>query len=150
MEIEILEIHAIHTKYNIVQGISRFKKLFVVWKRNNLSNFIFLSSYFLFYQAWFYSQAQFILRRLDPRTPTSSPFLTVSGGRWSQWPPLDTAIWRMALCFKYVLLYIISLITSYNTSSKRPLHFLLLKPIDPSTYSDIFINNKCDIIQICR
>ena len=64
-------------------------------KGNNLSEFIFSFSYFLFSQAWFSSQAQFILRRLDPRIPTSSPFLTVSGGRWSQWPPLDTAIWRM-------------------------------------------------------
>ena len=123
----ILEIHAIHTKYNIVQGISRFKKLFVVWKRNNLSNFIFLSSYFLFYQAWFYSQAQFILRRLDPRTPTSSPFLTVSGGRWSQWPPLDTAIWRMAFCFKSSFLLFsfkpYSLRSFYASTRKIVYHF---------------------------
>ena len=91
-------------KSNLVSSYCIQRILVACMKGNNLSEFIFSFSYFLFSQAWFSSQAQFILRRLDPRIPTSSPFLTVSGGRWSQWPPLDTATWRMALCFKTSLL----------------------------------------------
>ena len=45
-------------------------------------------------QAWSSFQARYTLRRLVLRTVTSSPFLMVSGGPWSPWPPSVTAIWR--------------------------------------------------------
>ena len=94
------KIFTVAKKSNLLSSYCIQRILVACVKGNNLSKFIFSFTYFLFSQAWFSSQAQFILRRLDPRTPTSSPFLTVSGGRWSQWPPLDTVTWRMALCFK--------------------------------------------------